>query len=476
MQKRFLFAIIVLLFSIRISGQEAEQSISLIDSIISEFDHLASEEKIRSLLSISEAYRPISFDKSITTGETALNSALTTEDYVLAAQIHRSLAISARETGDFPMSNEFFQNAADLYEYLDDHRQLGYILQNMAVNFMDLSEPDKAEELLMQAELIANQTKDDTLKMMVISNWGRVHFDSGDLLKAFEVFNQAIIMAENLKQVQEYVGAKLNQATIFWQWDENEKAIGIFKEIYPIAEENGFTEQFSKINNNIGLAYLWGIGMPDSALYYFEKAREIREAKGWTKSLADLYVNISAAHMEKGNYDLAKDLLINALKVFETSGNKDREILSHYHLGEIYLRQENYQQSHYHLTQSLVLSDEYNIDLYRLSVLEFLLENFEKSKDFNGFVTTFHSYKDLMDQVYEEMVQLQLSDIDWQKQASTLEEQINEQELELSEIKTQLQNSQLILGALASIAFMLLIAIFWLKISQSKKKARLISS
>ena len=145
-------------------------------------------------------------------------------------------------------------------------------------------------------------------------------------------------------------------------------------------------------------------------------------------------------------------------------------------MGEIYLRQENYQQSHYHLTQSLVLSDKYNIDLYRLSVLEFLLENFEKSKDFNGFVTTFHSYKDLMDQVYEEMVQLQLADIDWQNQASTLEEQINEQELELSEIKTQLQNSQLILGALASIAFMLLIAIFWLKISQSKKKARLISS
>jgi len=185
----------------------------------------------------------------------------------------------------------------------------------------------------------------------------------------------------------------MNIGMIYWQWDENDRAIVELRKSIEVFERTNLNEMLSLAYNNLGLIYLYDKDGPDTASMYFSKSLEIRETFGSPVPIANVLVNMALVYSAQNNIEKAEKFYNRALQIYETSGSVQGIIRIYYHLGEDYHNLKNYQRSNEYLQKCITKASEHGVEQYYSIVNDMFMKNYEALGDFQSFLFHFKNFK-----------------------------------------------------------------------------------
>ena len=181
-----------------------------------------------------------------------------------------------------------FKMAMRIAKALENHTLIGRLNYDIGTAYMYLSVNDKAVEYFSKALSQFNKNGNERLRSRVLNALGGVYYNDEEYTIAITFFQDAIT-----------AGKKADLPFI----------------------------KFHNAYNNIGLCYS-ELGKADSALYYIEKALEMREEIGLPQFIAESYLNIGYVLIEKKSYRQAITIIDKAIAIQRELGDKSGEARS----------------------------------------------------------------------------------------------------------------------------------------------------
>ncbi len=192
---------------------------------------------------------------------------------------------------------------------------------------------DSLQTILKDAK--HDSTKANILNALSIAYW------SNDPNKAMDYANQELALSEQAGY-QKGIGKGYNAIAFAYYWKGNypaalefhQKALKIFE---GIGEKQGLGEAYN------GVAGLYSdYGNYSEALKNYLVSLKIRQEIGDKKGMAGSYNNIGEIYRLQRNFPKALESYLAALKINEETGNTNWKAINHYNIGLIYEEQENY--------------------------------------------------------------------------------------------------------------------------------------
>lgn len=156
---------------------------------------------------------------------------------------------------------------------------------------------------------------------------------------------------------------KLNKLAAELAMTDLKQSLAVLFHAKAVAQKLGKSEWVTEVHAYIGSDYA-NLGMPDSALYYFNLAKAANEKAGKERIVAGLLMNIRYAYNYKGDYEKANQCSFEALAIFEKLHIEDGIAMSYLDIGSNLLNQsklneaETYLQKAYDLNKKLGIEAE----------------------------------------------------------------------------------------------------------------------
>ncbi len=444
-----------------------------IDSLNTVLQQQTGADRAASLLALSEAFRLVSFEKTMKSGQEALDYAEAHQLNVLKAQICKSLGQSAQLAGDYDLAYQYFLKSLQLYRNLGDDFNLAR-LNNMLGNLKtNVSEYDSALFYFEKVSLLASTLNNDSLLAWATINRGNAWFETGRLNEAHDAFYKASIMFGKLGDSINRSFAQMNMSQVLWQWNQNDKAIALLEETMSFARRNGHDEMLSRACSNIGLIYYYDLEDYPTALRYFEEALHIREAEASPVPIAHTLLNIANVYVAQDEVSRAIPLYERAMLIYQAAGAAQGEVRTFYHLGEAYRQMGDFKQSNTQLQNCLHAAEAHGIVTYSSIVRDLMMENFIDLKDFPSFLVQYQSYRQENDSLADAFNNLQASEAEFRQRADELLLLRDQLENENRQLRQRVQVQQYVAGAFTGIMlFSLMIYVLWRRKQRKNQSAK----
>ena len=227
----------------------------------------------------------------------------------------------------------------------------GSVLGNLGSAYSDLGQVDKAIEYHEQALVIAREIGDRRGEGSRLGNLGSAYYHLGQVEKAIEYYEQALVIAREIGD-RRGEGADLgNLGSAYYQLGQVDKDIEYHEQALVIFREIGDRHGEGNELGNLGLAY-YQLGQVDKAIEYYEQAlviaREIGDRRGEGADLG----NLGSAYYQLGQVDKDIEYHEQALVIFREIGDRHGEGnelgnlgLAYYQLGQVDKAIEYYEQA-----------------------------------------------------------------------------------------------------------------------------------
>lgn len=127
----------------------------------------------------------------------------------------------------------------------------------------------------------------------------------------------------------------LNQICFLKRRQDPMGAIPLLKEALDLGAKHNLKAELSKSNNLLGICY-GAIGMPDSALYYYNISFDYATMLADSETMSYIYSNMGNIYRKSGNYTRALDLYLNSVKICEATGNRGGLTSAYNNIGLVY--------------------------------------------------------------------------------------------------------------------------------------------
>lgn len=333
------FPLLFLIVFACIANQSHAQH-SKIDSLLTLIKKCKEDtSKVNHLNKLSVAYQSIGYYDSSTS--------LATTAFILSTQLNfkRGIALACnslgninREQGNYSHALDYFIKALKINKELKDKSRIASTLGNIGIVYLNKGDYPKALDYYFKALTVAEELGDKNLIALWLGNIGIVYTDQDDYVKALDYYLKALKIVEEL--------GNRNKIAI---WLVN---IGV---VY--SKQSGIEK--SKSTNDSLFA---------KAIDYYLKALNIGEELGDKNSTATILANIGTVYANQGESEKSKkqsdslltkalDYYLNALKICEELGDKDRVAVLLSNISSLYSEQEKYQEACNYLYRALTLSD-----------------------------------------------------------------------------------------------------------------------
>lgn len=189
---------------------------------------------------------------------------------------YKSIADYYQKTREYAKSEKIYREILEVYErtFGKDHKILAPALTNFGLLMIDLNDLTQAEDLTLKAKLIAEKHFDPNSQILqnIANQLGIIHLVRKEYGKAGEYFQKGLEISEKLGDTDgiRYYNSLNNLAIIYTYQNEYKKALEINERALVIGEKI-----FGKESPNIGIL-LNNIGIIYKATGNYEKALEIQ--------------------------------------------------------------------------------------------------------------------------------------------------------------------------------------------------------
>jgi len=467
--KRIAQAFLIFLFSLVLflPAQSADE-MRKIDSLNQLIKNQTGQERLKSLIVLTEAYRLVSYDESLKTGNEAVNYADVQGLTEMKALVLRTLGQSAQWAGDFDLAFDYYQKSLDNYSRLNNRSGMAHIYNMMGDLKNNTSEYDTALVYFEKVNSLANELGNDTLIGASFQNRGIAWFETGRLNEAHDAFYRASILFAKLKDSIPYAQSVMNMSQVLWQWDQNDEAVEKLLTSIGIAERHQQLEILSKAYTNLGLIYYYDEGNYSLALDYYSKALNIREQKGYPIPIANILVNIANVYVAQKNFQEAFQNYGRALKIYDSSNAVQGIVRTHFHLGEAHHDNKEYKLSNQHLEKCLSKAQQFGIISYNSIATDLIMQNYIALNDFAAFQTYFQQYKAEKDSLEDAYNQLQAKEAKFRLLSEELQQLSDSRREENEKINHKLRTYNYLTAAIIGL---ILFSLLMLLIRRSVRKA-----
>lgn len=149
-----------------------------------------------------------------------------------------------------------------------------------------------------------------------------------DYSNSLKYLLEALKTREEMKDEERVASIILNIGVTYLEIEDNTAASGYFAQArkYHLTNPDKYAEYLIVNYTNTGTIFT-NLYQSDSALYYFQKAKELAILKNFETRLGDIMVNIGNLYLSNNEYDKALVALNEALADFQK--NKDNRGISH---------------------------------------------------------------------------------------------------------------------------------------------------
>ncbi len=150
---------------------------------------------------------------------------------------------------------------------------------------------------------------------------GYTYMDN-DRDKAIQLYNEALILANNTSDKQAMMNIKTKLGYIYSEKWETEKALKLYRESYKIANEIGNESSIATALYGLGSFY-WERRLGDSARFYWEKSLDIYEILNDKRMLAQNTNSMGLVYwIFDGDVEKTINEFQNSIQIADESGNK----------------------------------------------------------------------------------------------------------------------------------------------------------
>lgn len=182
----------------------------------------------------------------------------------------------------------------------------------------------EAREALAEAEIIAIRLDRRKGIGSIRNAIGQSYLDEGNYLKALSLFQEAQQIFAELGILEGEAVTENNIAIVHGRIGDNKSALKHYRRALEIQEKRGkWRRQFAALIN-IGIIYCDDYDMPDSAMYYQQRALKIAERMNHPRRLALVKYALVDTWRKKKEFAKARAYAEEALETFEAQGNRFR--------------------------------------------------------------------------------------------------------------------------------------------------------
>ncbi|MCD4809684.1 MAG: tetratricopeptide repeat protein [Methanosarcinales archaeon] len=174
---------------------------------------------------------------------------------------------------------------------LDNPQSHSIVLGNLGIAYSDLGQVEKAIDYYEQALVIAKEIGDRRGERNCLGNLGNTYSNLGQVKKAIDYYEQALVIAKEIGDRRGEGKHLGNLGNAYRYLGQVKKAIDYYEKALVIAKEIGDKRREGNHLGNLGIAYS-DLGQVEKAIEYHEKAlviaKEIGDRRGEGKHLGNL--------------------------------------------------------------------------------------------------------------------------------------------------------------------------------------------
>jgi serine phosphatase RsbU (regulator of sigma subunit) len=249
---------------------------------------------------------------------------------------------------------------------------------------------------------VSEELNNDSLKGVAYGRLGTTYLFRENLSRALENINNAFKFLPEHKTDSNYVNLRLKRTLIFSFLDQTSSYKSSLQWLLSAATVQPSKILESNIYNLTGNCYL-ELNMPDSAIYYFSKSREIRERIKNLQWIGQSYNNLGTAYYNKKDYSAALKYYQQGVAWrIKGKANFTGVVESYINIGKTYFKLQNTSLAHSYLDKAYLLADSMrNLSLKQRAAMG-LKDVYTEKKDYKKAMTYLEIYYAVNDSMYSD--------------------------------------------------------------------------
>lgn len=270
---------------------------------------------------------------------------------------------------------------------------------NKGVGFYQQNQYPQAMEWYSKALEGHKQSGNFQGEAWLLSNIGMMYWKQSKLDTAVQYYLQSMKIWEDKQVESEKASVFENLGNVYADQDDNERALDYYFKSLAIEKKYGAkVANLSMTYSNIGTAYLTK-GRHDSALHYFNESLKVLDSSN-IENRAVALSNMGLTYVDMKDFDKARPILENALKLQELMGDEDAQVPTLLGLAEIHLARNELPAAE---ARAIAAKDKSIAIDQRIKMVEawqMLAAIAEKKGDFKNAFRYYKDYAVLRDSIY----------------------------------------------------------------------------
>lgn len=439
------------------AGQEDD--LRLIDSLVQASQAQKGRNKVETLIQLSEAYRAVSFDKSLMTGETAI-ALSENEGYLsLKGKTLKSLGVSAYFMGDYDLAQQYFDKGLKAFSMAADRKGIAECLHNLALVHELKGEAAKAMDFYNQSLEIEIELGDADGQATTILNIGNLFYEQGKFAQAYDHYYRALLIRQDIHDTLGRAELLKNMAMVYWQWDDVDKAIANLNEAGDIFTRFGNEWELSSVFLNLGMIYSEELNDSKTGRKHLLRALSMKQELGDIAATARIMGNLGNIYSRMKDLTTAFDYFENALRMYEQSGHALGQVEIWFYRGRALFETGQFARAAQALEHCLSLSANFNLTLLNNDCHQLLMKAYALTGDNKAFNKYFSLFMEGYDSSMKNLNKMSVQEARSAYLIDNLINDINQSELENKHLYRQLLRYKMILSASLALTLLAVVTI-----------------
>ncbi|MBU1009006.1 MAG: tetratricopeptide repeat protein [Bacteroidetes bacterium] len=440
-----------------------EDDLRQIDSMYRRSEKQEGIEKIETLLNLSEAYRLVSFDKSLKTGEHAMAFAEQAGYQGLKGKILKSLGVSAYYIGDYDLALQYYGRAIAAFKQVNDQKGIANCLHNTGLVYEVTGEMEKAVSFYEESLQIEEQLGDAIGQAQSIMNIGNLYYQQDSYDKALDYYFRALLITRDLSDTLLLGQLNQNIGLVYWQWDQVDEALNQFILARDLFEQSGELWEQANATYHIGLMYATEMNEPDKGLDYYLRALSMKDMVGDPPGSARILNSIGNLLAEQGKYVEAFTNYMQSLELYEAINNANGIVETYFYIGRTHYKAGNYLASIGFLEKCLSLARTYQLSSFYDDCNSLLMQNYEKTGNKAAFAHYFSLFNKAYDSTLSSLKKVQMTSARFRYKLNDISSDLSATEAKMDKLQRELQFYRWALAALILLVSSLFLVIFLMR-------------
>ncbi|MFZ5553468.1 MAG: tetratricopeptide repeat protein [Bacteroidota bacterium] len=258
---------------------------------------------------------------------------------------------------EYPVALEYAQKSRDVFITLENKTETANLYNLMGLIYSDCGENKKAVDCYDQALMICGETKDESLKAVVLGNMGIIFYRLGAYNQALDYYYEALVIHEERRDAEALSNTLTNIALIFMAENKYEEALVYLHQSLQTDKAMNDPIASAICYNNIGICH-YQLGNRKKSLHYHKLSMQVAEKAKNLKLISHAENNIGEIYFAENKLNEADSCFKQALKKKKSIIDRHGEITVLINLSRLQQKKQNYDEAKNWCDTALLLSQQ----------------------------------------------------------------------------------------------------------------------